>query len=136
MHVTWSSAPQSQIDRLREELFVRAECFLEGLDAGRPAELEPLVRRLMSVARAQFAVEERLLDETRAASLVRHAHEHATFLADLEAIAQLANRGDADALAALRPAAWLMAWLATHGRTDRELPIATPPPVPRVRVAV
>jgi hemerythrin len=130
-----AAAPR-ELESLREELFVRAECFLEALDAGRRAELPGLLQRLTAAARAQFAAEERLLAETRAPSLVRHAQEHAKFLSDLEVLADHAGREGAEGLDALRPAAWLTAWLAAHGGTDRELPTRPPAPSPRIRVVL
>ncbi|BDG01036.1 hemerythrin domain-containing protein [Anaeromyxobacter oryzae] len=136
MHQKSIPASAAQIELLREELFVRAECLLEALDAGRRAELPALLQRLAAAARAQFDAEERMLKETDARSLVRHAHEHAKFLADLDVITEHARRGEAGELEALRPTAWLMAWLAAHGRTDRDLPTPTPVPSPRVRVVV
>jgi hemerythrin len=136
MYSKWNPAAPGQLDSLREALFVRAECFLEALDVGRRAELPALVERLADAARAQFTAEERMLEGTRASSLVRHAQEHAKFLADLEVIADHARRGDDDGLLALRPSAWLMAWLAAHGMTDRDLPAAAPVPARRVRVVV
>jgi hemerythrin len=136
MHAKWTAAAPAPLDTLREALFVRAECFLEALDGGRRAELPALVERVADAARAQFAAEERMLEETRAPSLVRHAQEHAKFLADLEVIADHARRHDEAGLDALRPSAWLMAWLAAHGMTDRDLPATTPAPARRVRVVV
>jgi hemerythrin len=121
MHYPSHPAAGTNLDALREEMFVRAECFLEAYDAGRRAHLVPHATRLMAAARAQFAAEEAVLVATGSLSLVRHQLEHEKFLADLELIAQQARSGDAAALEALRPACWLTAWLAAHGRTDREL---------------
>jgi hemerythrin len=136
MHSSCTPAASPELESLREELFVRAECFLEAVDARRLPELPELLRRLAAAARAQFTAEERLLEAARAPSLVRHAQEHAKFLSDLEVLAEHARRERMDGLDALRPAAWLTAWLAAHGGTDRELPTPAPIPSPRIRVVL
>lgn len=109
---------RNPIDALREETFVRAECFLEAYDAGRRADLARLAARLARAARAQFEAEEAMLAATRSLSLVRHQLVHAQFLADLEVIAAHARDGRAAELDALRVEDWLTAWLAAHGRTE------------------
>lgn len=133
MHVASTRDTSHSLVSLREELFVRAECFLEALDAERISELPQLARRLSAIARIQFAAEEAQLEAVGALSLVRHVQEHRTFLTDLDVIAAAARAGDRATLAALRPGDWLTAWLAAHGRTDHEL---APVPAPRVAVAV
>jgi hemerythrin len=121
MHHPSHPAAPNHLDALREEMFVRAECFLEAYDAGRRGELAALAARLTAAARAQFAAEEAALAAARSLSLVRHQLEHAQFLVDLEIISAHAQRGDGKGLDAFRPAAWLTAWLSAHGQTDREL---------------
>jgi hemerythrin len=121
MHRPSHPVAPNHLDALREEMFVRAECFLEAYDDGRRGELAALATRLMAAARTQFAAEEAALVAARSLTLVRHQQEHAQFLLDLEIISAHAQRGDAKGLDALRPAAWLTSWLAAHGRTDREL---------------
>lgn len=133
MHHPSSRESAQPLLALREELFVRAECFLEALDAGRVSELPRLAARLAAVARVQFTAEEAQLEAVGAPSLIRHVAEHRKFLDDLDLVAGAARDGDVRALAALRPGDWLTAWLAAHGRTDREL---APVPAPRVAVAL
>jgi len=110
------------LDTLRRTLHERADRLLAATGAPALAELAAAAERLSAAARPLFDEEERLLRETESLTLERHAREHARFLADLAGLADAAIRGDRDAVAAVRPAAWLASWLAAHGRTDRELP--------------
>lgn len=117
-----SAISQPSIDSLREELFVRAECFLEALDDGRRSDLARLIGRLETAARSLFVAEEELLRRAEDRTLVRHTLEHEKFVDDLRVLAAHAKAGSIAELEALRPAAWLTAWLVAHGRTDGELP--------------
>jgi hemerythrin len=105
----------------RADLHAAAERLVEAVRAGRRDEVAPLADRLAAVARARFEAEERALAAREDVTLVRHAHEHRQFLADVAAIAELARRGDDAAVDAMKPAEFIPAWLAAHAKTDQGL---------------
>lgn len=117
------ACPDGEIVALRTQLAQGASQLVAALGNGGRRELPALAEELLSTARRQFAAEERRLRDGRAPSLLRHAHEHERFLADLTALAGLAAQGDDAGLAALRPERWIPAWLTAHARTDRDLAV-------------
>jgi hemerythrin len=124
MNSLWTAiaCPDARIDALRRDLLRGAESLVAAAaSAAPPAEVARLTQALLEIARAQFAAEEQRLGAARSLTLVRHAHEHQRFLADLEALAATAARGNAAALRALRPERWIPEWLAAHAGTDRDL---------------
>ncbi len=123
MNREWTAVvcPDQRIDALRKAMLRDAERLVSAFGKGEHGSLAGIAQQLLATAREQFEAEERRLQETRAASLVRHAREHQRFLADLGAMISLASRGDASGVVALRPERWIPEWLSAHARTDRDL---------------
>ncbi len=122
--IEWSpslSVGNAEIDRHQRDLYMAAQRVVAG--AGAPdGELEALVHRLVEAARTLFAAEERVLEEARAPTLVRHAHEHQRFLQDLAGVAESLARGERATVDALDLPRFVPSWLATHlARSDRDL---------------
>jgi hemerythrin-like metal-binding protein len=124
MRIEWTpslSVGIDEIDRHQRDLCAAAE-RLVGAAGARDGELEALVRRLLEIARAQFAAEERCLRDADAPALVRHAHEHRRFLDDLGAIADQLARGERAAVDRLDVARFVGTWIASHVKhSDRDV---------------
>lgn len=125
MYEEWNAvvSRDDRIDGLRAAMARDAERLVSALRAGHLGSVASLAQQLVSTARQQFEAEERRLREAGSPTLVRHAREHQRFLADLDAMATLAARGDIGDVVALRPERWIPAWLAAHARTDSGLPV-------------
>ncbi len=120
MRIEWNPALAvgiEQIDVQQQELFRRADRVLEAIGDER-ADAVARVEALRAAAAALFPSEEQLLQETGAASLLRHESQHRRFLSDLDAAVDDLRAGQAgtDLLT------WLPSWIAAHvGGTDRDL---------------
>lgn len=124
MRIEWApslSVGIEEIDRHQRDLFAAADRLVSAAGAG-DGELEALVRKLLETARAQFAAEERWLRAANEPAVVRHAHEHQRFLADLLSIADQLARGDRAAVDRLDVARFVGAWITLHvTRSDRDV---------------
>ncbi|MGC3999219.1 MAG: hypothetical protein QM767_17985 [Anaeromyxobacter sp.] len=120
------TCPDATIDVLRKQFADQAERLLAAVGKATPHVIAGLASRLLETSQQLFEREERRLAEGKASSLVRHAHEHGRFLADLAELAELAQSGDAAGLETLRPQRWLKSWIAAHARTDKDLAALTP----------
>lgn len=116
MRIEWTpsfSVGIDEIDRHQRDLCTAAQRLVSA-GGTRDGELETLVRKLLEIARALFAAEERFLRAAEEPTLVRHAHEHRRFLEDLGAIADQLSRGERAAVERLDVARFVGAWIASH----------------------
>ncbi len=124
MRLEWTpylSVGIDEIDRQQKELFAAAESVVSAV-RGSNRELETLVRRLVEVANAQFAAEERWMRAESAPAIVRHAHEHRRFVEDLTVVAEQLARGERAAVDALDLARFVPTWISSHvSGSDRDL---------------
>ncbi len=124
MRIEWTSYLSvgiDEIDHHQRELYAAAD---QVVSAARESDrnLEALVRRLIEVAGAQFAAEERWLRDASAPAIVRHAHEHRRFVEDLTVAADQLARGDRAAVDALDLARFVPTWISSHvSGSDRDL---------------
>jgi len=125
MHIGWKETHATgieEIDGLQLELFRVAAQLVESARAQHAPEARAHVARLSELAKVLFEEEERTLREADVHSLERHASEHLRFLADLAGFSRELGRRGHEALADLRLARHIAAWLEAHvGRTDRDL---------------
>ncbi len=124
MRIEWTpylSVGIDEIDSHQKDLFAAAESVVAAA-RGSDRELETLVRRLIEVANAQFAAEERWMRAASAPAIVRHAHEHRRFVEDLTAVADQLARGERAAVDALDLARFVPTWISSHvSGSDRDL---------------
>ncbi len=124
MRIEWTpylSVGIDEIDRQQRDLYAVAEQVVEATRDG-DRKLENLVRRLIEVASAQFAAEERWMRSAGAPAIVRHAHEHRRFVEDLTAAADQLARGERAAVDALDLARFVPTWISSHvSGSDRDL---------------
>jgi hemerythrin len=101
----------AEIDAQHQELFRRADAFLEGLQSCSAADVARLLGFLRDHARAHFGAEEDWMRQASYPDLEAHRAEHQRFLSDLEKL----STGDGAAGAApLEVASWLVRWLHDH----------------------
>ncbi len=124
MRIEWTpylSVGIDEIDRQQKELYTAAERVVAAV-RGSDRELETLVRRLLEIANAQFAAEERWMRAASAPAIVRHAHEHRRFVEDLAVAADQLARGERGAVDALDLARFVPTWISSHvSGSDRDL---------------
>lgn len=124
MRIEWTpsySVGIDEIDRHQRDLCAAAQ-RLVAASGTRDGELEAIVRKLLEIARAQFAAEERFLRAASEPTLVRHAHEHRRFLDDLGAIADQLSRGERAAVDRLDVARFVGTWITSHvTHSDRDV---------------
>jgi hemerythrin len=109
--LTWTPELALGVDELdaqHQELFRRADAFLEGLGTAASAEVEQLLGFLAEHAGAHFGAEEAWMEGAGYPDLEAHRAEHRRFLADLAA------RADGGGGTPLEVAAWLVRWLHDH----------------------
>jgi hemerythrin len=106
--LTWTpalSVGSAELDAQHQELFRRADAFLEALGGSSDREVDRLLVFLRDYARTHFADEEAWLRSVGYPDLEAHRAEHERFLRDL---AVHAGGG------ALAIATWLVRWLHGH----------------------
>lgn len=108
--LTWTPALAvgvAELDAQHQELFRRAEAFLEAMEHRSPQRTAELLAFLDEHARVHFSAEERWMAEHAYPDLEPHRREHAAFLTQLHAHA-------AEPAAPLEVARWLVRWLHEH----------------------
>jgi len=112
--LTWTPALAvgvAEIDAQHQELFRRADAFLEGLGNCSADRVARLLSFLAEYAARHFGAEEAWMGEAGYPDLGAHCAEHRRFLSDLERLS--AREGVAGA-APLEVASWLVRWLHDH----------------------
>lgn len=111
--LTWTPALAvgvPELDAQHQELFRRANEFLDGLGGHGPVDLERLLGFLRAYAEAHFGVEEGWMREGLYPGLAAHEAEHRRFLAELDGLAG----SEGQARPPLEVASWLVRWLHDH----------------------
>jgi hemerythrin len=125
MELEWTEALSvglEEIDAQHRELFRRARQLLEGLRAGEPKQIGPLVDFLHEYVIDHFGAEESLMRATEYPGYPRHKAEHDRFIGDLLALADEYEERGPGAFLAVKASAWLSAWLRAHlSGTDSEM---------------
>jgi hemerythrin len=113
--LTWTPALRvgiAELDRQHQELFRRADAFLEALDGCSDRDVDRLLGFLREYAATHFVDEEAWMRAVGYPELEAHHLEHERFLADLDFFA---------GSGALAVATWLVRWLHGHVvRSDGE----------------
>lgn len=116
MRIEWTptlSTGVEDVDRHQRDLLAAAERVAAATTAPNVV-LESALRRLLEVARDQFAAEERWLRGAGDPALVRHELEHRRFLADVGGAAEHLARAQRASVDALDLAGFVSGWLSAH----------------------
>jgi hemerythrin len=125
MTLEWTAALSvglEEIDAQHRELFRRTGQLLDGLRAGEPGQIVPLVEFLHQYAVVHFGAEEDAMRAEGYAGFQRHKAEHDRFIADLLVLAEELDDRGPGAFLSVKASAWLSEWLRAHvSGTDAEM---------------
>ncbi len=109
-----------EIDAQHQELFRRVARLVEAMSGGGDRTVvSRMFDFLGTYAMDHFAVEERLMVESRFPGYNVHKAAHERFIRDYEELRKLHDETGANAAVAIKAHTWLSEWLRNHiGRTD------------------
>jgi hemerythrin len=112
-----------EIDSQHRELFRRVATLVDAMaSGGEQAVVGHLFEFLGTYAVDHFAVEERLMVESKFPGYNVHRAVHQRFIRDVQSLRKLHEESGASAAVAVKAHTWLSEWLRSHiGRADQLL---------------